>query len=41
MQSNYDDFYIAKKSETVEQVENARIMYEAIEKFLYEIYKEK
>ena len=39
--SDYDDFYIAKKSETAEQVENARIMYEAIEKFLCEIYKEK
>lgn len=36
--SDYDDFYIANKQETIEQVENARAMYEAVEEYLKQIY---
>jgi len=34
--SDYDDFYIAEKTETSEQVENAKLLYEAIENYLHE-----
>lgn len=32
--SDYDDFYIAEKNETIEQIENAKVLYEAVEKYL-------
>lgn len=32
--SDYDDFYIAEKNETIEQVENAKLLYEFIENYL-------
>ena len=36
--SDYDDFYIADKQETIEQVENARAMYKMVEAYLRELY---
>lgn len=32
--SDYDDFYVAVKSETVEQVENARTFFEHVKEYL-------
>ena len=34
--SDYDDFYIAEKTETTEQVENTTLLYKAIENYLHE-----
>ncbi len=39
--SDYDDFYIASKQETIEQVDNARSMYKEISKFLEQQYNDK
>ena len=36
--SDYDDFYIASRQETYEQVENSRIFYEIIKGYLQQIY---
>lgn len=38
--SDYDDFYIAKKSDTVEQVESAGKLYDKIAAYLQQIYKD-
>lgn len=32
--SDYDDMFIASKSETKEQIENAKYVYEQIEKYI-------
>ena len=37
--SDYDDFYIAKKDEAAEQVENAQKVYMIIKNYLYGVYK--
>ncbi len=37
--SDYDDFYIAKKDEAAEQVENAKKVYTIIKNYLYGVYK--
>lgn len=36
--SDYDDFYIAKKSDTIEQVESAAIVYDKVSAYLQQIY---
>ena len=36
--SDYDDFYIAQKYETIEQVKNAEEIYNAVEEYLHTLY---
>lgn len=36
--SDYDDFYIAQKDETIEQVKNAEEIYNAVEEYLHTLY---
>ena len=36
--SDYDDFYIASRQETHEQVKNAQIFYEIVKDYLQQIY---
>ena len=36
--SDYDDFYIASRQETYEQVENAQIFFEMVKDYLQQIY---
>jgi len=38
--SDYDDFYIADKTETQEQVESAKIFYDAVEEYLNHCFEE-
>ena len=38
--SDYDDFYIANKAETKEQVESAKVFYDAVESYLNSRYNE-
>ena len=36
--SDYDDFYIASRQETIEQVENAQIFYDKVKEYLEQRY---